>query len=145
MSESHLSEDHADAGSHDGRLTALFQQLVMQQASMAMMLLGKTAHPDTGKTFKDIEAARLFIDELEMLEAKTKGNLAKEEATFLKQTLMSLRMSFVEAVESPEASEPSRAAAPADKSTAPPDKAATEPSAPAAAEEERHKKFSKKY
>jgi hypothetical protein len=80
-----------------------------------------------------------------MLETKTKGNLAKDEAAFLKQTLMSLRLSFVEAVESPDLSEPSRPAAEANKPAAQPDKAAPASSAPAATEEEHHKKFSKKY
>src|SRR5215468_11761667 len=86
-------------GSREAMFSALFAQLVMQQANMAMMLLGKMAHPETGKVMKDIEAARLFIDQLEMLEVKTKGNLSKEESSLLKQSLMSLRMAFVEAAE----------------------------------------------
>ena len=72
----------------DEQMSALFGHLVMQQANMAMMLLGKVAHPETGKTIKDLEAARLFIDQLEMLDAKTKGNLSKEESGLLKQSLM---------------------------------------------------------
>src|SRR2546423_9515640 len=80
--------------------TALFAHLVMQQSNMAMMLLGKVAHPETGQIIKDLEAAKLFIDQLEMIEAKTKGNLSKDEANLLKQNLMSLRLAFVEAVES---------------------------------------------
>src|SRR5215468_6476802 len=82
-------------------VSALFAQLVMQQANMAMMLLGKVAHPETGGVLKDIEAARLFIDQLEMLEVKTQGNLSKEESSLLKQSLMNVRLAFVEAVESP--------------------------------------------
>src|SRR5213082_1698905 len=81
--------------------SALFAHLVMQQSNMAMMLMGKTPHPDTGKTMQDLESAKLFIDLLEMLEAKTKGNLTKEEQSLLKQTLLAVRMGFVEAVESP--------------------------------------------
>src|SRR5215471_9740693 len=79
---------------------ALFAQLVMQQANMAMMLLGHVAHPETGKVVKDVEAAKMFIDQLEMLEAKTKGNLTKEEEGLLKQSLMTLRLTFVDAVQS---------------------------------------------
>ena len=73
----------------------------MQQSSMAMMLLGKTAHPESGQVVRDLEAAKLFIDQLEMIEFKTKGNLSPEEAALLKQSLMSLRMAFVECVNSP--------------------------------------------
>jgi hypothetical protein len=84
---------------------ALFAQMVMQQSSMALMLMGKSPRPDTGQTVRDIEGARMFIDQLEMLEAKTRGNLSKEEELILKQTLMGLRMAFVEAVEKPVSSE----------------------------------------
>src|SRR5258706_4685787 len=87
-------------------MTALFAHLVMQQANMAMMLLGKVPHPETGQIIKDMEAAKLFIDQLEMLEAKTKGNLSKEEANLLKQNLMTLRLAYVEAVGSPPPAQP---------------------------------------
>src|SRR6266446_3753558 len=80
-------------------MSALFAHLIMQQSNMAMMLMGKVANPETGQVTKDMEAAKLFIDLLDMLEAKTKGNLSKEEAGLLKQTLMSLHLTFVEAIE----------------------------------------------
>jgi hypothetical protein len=121
--------------------SALFAQLVMQQSNMALMLLGKVPHPESGQAVKDLEAARLFIDQLEMLETKTKGNLTKEEAGLLKQSLMSLRLAFVEAVESPEPNKESKAAeAP---NAQPNQNAAASPSP--AAEDEHRKKFSKKY
>ena len=117
--------------------SVLFAQMVMQQSSMAMMLLGKTPHPESGQVVRDLEAARFFIDQLEMLEHKTKGNLTAEEAGLLKQSLMSLRMAFVESVDNP----------PSPPGTAP----AAEPAVPvakpetAAADETPAKKFSKKY
>src|SRR5438046_8752275 len=89
----------ADSPSRQEELSFLFAQLVLQQSNMAMMLMGKVAHPESGKVVQDVDAARLFIDQLEMLEAKTKGNLSKEEDHLLKQTLMSLRLNFVETVE----------------------------------------------
>src|SRR5271155_5108010 len=102
MSEPHASETPAAAPSAEDARAALFVQLIMQQANMAMLYLGKVAHPESGQTMKDLDAAKMFIDQLEVLEAKTKGNLEKGEAAFLKQSLMSLRLAFVEAVESPE-------------------------------------------
>ncbi len=125
--------------------SALFAQLILQQANMASMLLGKTPHPESGEVIKDLDAARLFIDQLEMLEVKTKGNLTKEEATLLKQSLMSLRLAYVEAVESPaeptgsNKAQPEMAKQSAEGGTAP----AAAQTAPA--EEESRKKFSKKY
>ncbi len=122
--------------------SALFANLVLQQANMAMMLMGKGPQPEGAGGVKDLEAARLFIDQLEMLEAKTKGNLTREETNLLKQTLMSLQLGFVDAVES--------AGKASDK--APPQPAAPEPkpetkTAPqgAPSDEDQRKKFSKKY
>jgi hypothetical protein len=145
-----MKDPHAPGASSDlsaeDRMSALFAQLVLQQANMATMLLGKVPHPETGQVYKDIEAARLFIDELEMLENKTKGNLTKEESGLLKQSLMSLRLAFVEAVESPE----TRPKPSEEKSTG----NVSQPSAPdtgastaasASSEDEHRKKFSKKY
>jgi hypothetical protein len=148
MNDPHVSEDSSAGGSPEEMRSALFAHMVMQQSSMAMMLLGKTPHPETGKVLHDLEAARLFIDQLEMLEFKTKGNLTQEEAALLKQSLMSLRMAFVEAVESPSSateSQPGHAPPPAG-STPPPGPSVTA-TAPAAtqAEDESRKKFSKKY
>jgi hypothetical protein len=110
----------------------------LQQSNMAMMLLGKVPHPQTGQTMQDIEAARMFIDQLEMIDARTKGNLSKDEDALLKHTLMTLRLSFVEAVESkdkqPARTEPQPAAP-----------AAPASDASSSSEEESKKKFSKKY
>lgn len=121
-------------------LSALFAQLVVQQSNMAMLLLGKVPHPQTGETIRDIEAARLFIDQLEMLEAKTKGNLSREEEQLLKQSLMSLRMAFVEAVQNPapESKKPEAA-------TPPPAEKKIEQGPEAPGDEESKKKFTKKY
>ncbi len=128
--------------SREEMMSALFANLVVQQSNMAMMLLGKVAHPETGKPVKDLEAARLFIDHLEMLEAKTKGNLNKDESALLKQSLMSLRLAFVEAVETPAESQ-QKPEEPRAQPTAETKAAGTEK--PATPEEEHHKKFSKKY
>jgi hypothetical protein len=148
MNDPHVSEDMPANGSPDEMRSALFAHMVMQQSSMAMMLLGKTAHPETGQIVRDLEAAKFFIDQLEMLEFKTKGNLNQEEAALLKQSLMSLRMAFVESVDSP----PPAAASPAKPGTPPAGAGPTgEPPKPAAAsatapdEDEHRKKFTKKY
>jgi len=83
MNDSHVSDNIPVNGSPEETMSALFAHMVMQQSSMAMMLLGKTAHPETGQVVCDLEAAKFFIDQLEMLEFKTKGNLNQEEAALL--------------------------------------------------------------
>src|SRR5438477_4403396 len=77
-------------------MSALFANLVIQNTNMALMFLGKVPHPQTGQPIKDLESAQMFIDQLEMLAYKTRGNLDNDEQQLLKQSLVSLRMSFVE-------------------------------------------------
>lgn len=128
----------------DYQNSVLFAQLIFQLSNTAMVLMGKVADPAAGKAAEDLDAAQLFIDQIEMLEAKTKGNLSTEEISLLKQTLMTLRMAFVEAVE---AVDKKGQKAPAPGATAAQPAQAQPSQAPGAlsAEEEHRKKFSKKY
>jgi len=151
MSEPQTKEDQVTGGASSSlEHEALFAQLVMQQANMALMFLGKGAQPESGESVKDPDAARLFIDQLEMIEVKTRGNLSKSESGLLKQTLMGLRLAFVEAVEAPKApseqapssSQPSAPASAATSSTSSGGAGAGTGSPPI---EEHPKKFSKKY
>jgi hypothetical protein len=139
MSETHPAETASASPRREDPHAVQFVQLVMQQANMAMLYLGKVAHPDTGQTVKNLDAAKMFIDQIEMLEVKTRGNLDKDEAAFLKQSLMNLHMAFVEAVEAPETKSESASSGPA------PAAEPAEGTPAAAAEEEHRKKFSKKY
>ena len=97
---------------------------------------------------KDIEGAQMFIGQLEMLEVKTSGNLSKEESALLKQSLMALRLAFVEAVNSnpPPSEAPAAGPGPAASSVpaTEPAAASSAPHAPAG-EEENRKKYTKKY
>jgi len=147
------SPDELGTPTRENILAALFANMVIQQTNMAMMLLGKVAHPETGQFITDIESAKMFIDQLEMIEAKTKGNLSKQEEGLLKQALSALHMTFVEAVDAPTggaSAVPEQAPAPAASATQAPasetPKAAAAPApAQAPVEEESRKKFSKKY
>jgi len=136
-----------EARSHATReetLSAQFAGLVIQQTNLALMLLGQSPHPETQKTMLDIEGAKMFIDQLEMLEVKTQGNLKADESKLLKQSLTALRLAFVQAIDSPSpsAAEPPKPAGPAER-TAP--SAAPDASSNSASEDEARKKFSKKY
>ena len=166
-----FAEDSLANASREEIMSALFANMVIQQTNMAMMMLGKVAHPETGQFFQDLEGAKMFIDQLEMIEAKTKGNLSRQEDGLLKQGLAALRMAFVESLENqsggaahglegrmgrPELEslqaepEPIRAPAAAAAASAPAAPVSEPKPAPAAAPtapvvEESRKKFSKKY
>ena len=138
-----MSEPESEKMGAEERMTALFAQMVLQQTNMALMLLGKIAHPQSGEVHKDVDAARMFIDQLEMLEAKTRGNLTKEESGLLKQSLMNLRLAFVEAIDT---NEPKREPLPAKPEAAEGSQSAESTSASTRSSEDEHrKKFSKKY
>jgi hypothetical protein len=152
MSDLLSSTPPHEVGDHASReevLAALFANMVVQQTNMALLFLGKVPHPETGERIQDVNAARMFIDQLEMLEAKTKGNLDKREEGLLKQSLMTLRMAFVEAVERGPAASPQQESAPATGKVAPAAGAEEQkPSTPAGApgeDAESRKKFTKKY
>lgn len=133
-------------------ISALFANMVIQQTNMAMMFLGLVPHPETGEQMQDLETAKMFIDQLEMIEAKTKGNLDKREEGLLQQSLTHLRMAFFEIVEGrgqAVPAEPSALAAEA-PALAPAPAAAPAPApdaepAPVPDDFDSRKKFSKKY
>lgn len=74
----------------------MFMHLVSMLAMSAIQQMGKLVDPSTGKAEINLEAAQATIDMLDMLEAKTRGNLDADETKLLKDTLMSLKMNYVE-------------------------------------------------
>jgi len=115
MSESQIPTPSAGGASRDDLMSARFAGLVLQQTNMALLLLGKVAHPESGETMVDMDSARMFIDQLEMLEFKTKGNLTADEEKLLSQSLTSLRLAFVEAADK----EPTKVGQPASAASSP--------------------------
>ncbi len=77
-------------------MSALFANMVIQNHNMAAMFLGRAPHPQTGEMVKDLDSAQMFVDQLEMIAYKTRGNLNAEEKQLLNQSLTQLRMAFVE-------------------------------------------------
>ena len=128
--------------SREDMMSALFAHVVIQNTNMALMFLGQVPHPESGERLHDLEAAKMFIDQLEMLEVKTKGNLTREEDKLLQQSLTHLRLTFVQAVENPPKAEPEKKA----ETAAAPQAAEEKPEAATTpGEEEPRKRFSKKF
>src|SRR3954467_4011769 len=79
-----------------GEMTQRFIEFVMMQAQNAALFLGQIPNPQSGEGAVNLELAKMFIDQLGMIQEKTRGNLSNEEATVLRNTLSNLQMAFVE-------------------------------------------------
>src|SRR5262245_62816052 len=111
-----------------GEMTQRFIEFVMMQAQNAALFLGQIPNPQTGTAEINLPVARMFIDQLAMIQEKTRGNLTTEESTVLRNALASLQMAFVEASQSGHSSEDAGASSPATSEAAP----GEQPDAPAA-------------
>jgi serine/threonine protein phosphatase PrpC len=58
--------------------------------------IGGVPHPETGKTYTDLESAMHTIEIIEMLEEKTEGNLDTEEQKLIESLLYDLRTAYVQ-------------------------------------------------
>jgi Domain of unknown function (DUF1844) len=146
-----------------GEMTQRFIEFVMMHAQNAALFLGQIPNPKTGEAEINLDLARMFIDQLEMVQEKTRGNLTNEETTVLRNALSNLQMVYVEVAgesgrarpepgrrgeDAPEAAvqpEPPRAAPsqPAEQSS--PGAEQSPPIASSEDETESRKKFTKSY
>ncbi|MEP6686053.1 MAG: DUF1844 domain-containing protein [Verrucomicrobiota bacterium] len=79
-----------------GELSQRFIEFVMMHAQNAALFLGQIPNPQTGEGEVNLELAKMFIDQLAMIQEKTRGNLTNEETTVLRNALSNLQMAFVE-------------------------------------------------
>ena len=136
-----------------GEMAQRFIEFVMMHAQNAALFLGQIPNPKTGQGEVNLELAKMFIDQLAMIQEKTRGNLTNDEMTVLKNTLSNLQMIYVEVSQQvggarpPDASttEQSTPQATPEGSTSA-EQPPVAPSAPAAEPEgESKKKFTKSY
>lgn len=73
-----------------------FEMLLNLIANQAAAMLGAYADPRTGQAVVDLEGAREFIDMLDALREKTRGNLADEEERTLTELIGSLKYTYME-------------------------------------------------
>ncbi|HEY2568877.1 MAG TPA: DUF1844 domain-containing protein [Candidatus Udaeobacter sp.] len=135
-----------------GELTQRFIEFVVMHAQNAALFLGQIPNPKTGEAEINLDLARMFIDQLAMIQEKTRGNLTNEEAKVLANALSNLQMAYVEAssqtgaqsassqTEAPEPAPAAGAAQPAQSKSEP-----SPPVTPSEPEAESRKKFTKSY
>lgn len=68
-----------------------FNDFVYLQAQNAGLFLGQLPNPTTGEKSVNLKAAATVLDSLEMLAAKTRGNLTQQEAELLEKALLNIR------------------------------------------------------
>jgi Domain of unknown function (DUF1844) len=136
-----------------GELSQRFIEFVMMHAQNAALFLGQIPNPKTGEGEVNLDLAKMFIDQLAMIQEKTRGNLTNEEITVLRNALSNLQMAYVEvaretskgvAQPASEAEQQAPTPKPAEQSAA----GTPEPSAPISSTEpetESKKKFTKSY
>jgi hypothetical protein len=131
-----------------GELSQRFIEFVMMHAQNAALFLGQIPNPKTGEGEVNLDLARMFIDQLAMIQEKTRGNLTNEESTVLRNALSNLQMAYVEVARETDTAGPP--GAPEGEPTTPSARMPTtaEPSAPISSTEpetESKKKFTKSY
>jgi hypothetical protein len=134
-----------------GEMTQRFIEFVVMHAQNAALFLGQIPNPRTGEPEVNLDLARMFIDQLAMIQEKTRGNLTSEETKVLSNALSNLQMAYVEVAREtprgaahPEAQEAAEPPQPTEQPSA----GTPEPSAPLSSTEseaESRKKFTKSY
>ena len=130
-----------------GEMTQRFIEFVMMHAQNAALFLGQIPNPKTGEAEINLDLARMFIDQLEMIQEKTRGNLTNEETTVLRNALSNLQMAYVEASGAAGPQRPAQPEAPQSVPSQPASGAPeqTPPVASSESETESRKKFTKSY
>ncbi|MFZ4483393.1 MAG: DUF1844 domain-containing protein [Chthoniobacterales bacterium] len=116
-----------------GEMTRRFIEFVLMQAQQIALLLGQIPGPDGKPMEPNLPVARIFIDQLEMIREKTRGNLTTEEANVLNKVLSDLQLAFVESGQ------------PAPAPATPQVEAAAPAEPPAESDDDGKKKFTKSY
>jgi hypothetical protein len=65
--------------------------IVTLLATQSMINLGEISDPITKEIHINLANAKLFIDLVEELEKKTRGNLSEDEKTFMRDVLQNLK------------------------------------------------------
>lgn len=97
----------------------LFMSLLFNFQAAALQQLGKMVSPVTGKTERDLGAAKQSIDLLETLERKTRGNLSHDEEKAIQEILTNLRLNYVDELKKGDSPDAAGAAAGSEESGAP--------------------------
>jgi hypothetical protein len=94
--------NEAQSGDSAEKQTTIFYGLILTLRSSALELIEA----------REIESARGMVDTIEMLESKTRGNLAPDEERMVRSVLTELRMAVIRAESAPPSAPSPEKAAP---------------------------------
>src|SRR3982751_66675 len=77
-----------------GEMTQIFIQFIMMQTQNTAHCLGQMPDPQSGRAYLNIPMARLLIDQLAVIQAKTSGNLTPEEEKIIGSALNDMEEAF---------------------------------------------------
>jgi hypothetical protein len=90
-----VAQQGSTPGGEDAAPPITFSSFVVGLATQALMFLGAVPDPRGGEVRKNPAEAAAIISVIEMLQAKTKGNLGEDEAKLVEEVLYELRMRYV--------------------------------------------------
>ena len=93
-------------------MTQIFVEFVMMQAQNAALFLGQIQNPQGGPSQVNIPLAKLFIDQLAVIRAKTAGNLTADEQRVIDSALEQMELAFVHVASRTEGYHPGESLAP---------------------------------
>lgn len=78
-------------------LARKFVQFVMIQAQNILYVLGRIPTPEGERLPPNLQAAKMMIDHLDLIQIKTQGNLTAQETKIINEALQQVQLAFVEA------------------------------------------------
>jgi len=78
-------------------LARKFVQFVMIQAQNILYVLGRIPTPEGERLPPNLQAAKMMIDHLDLIQIKTQGNLTAQEIKIINEALQQVQLAFVEA------------------------------------------------
>jgi len=78
-------------------LARKFVQFVMIQAQNILYVLGRIPTPEGERLPPNLQAAKMMIDHLDLIQIKTQGNLSAQETKIISEALQQVQLAFVEA------------------------------------------------
>ena len=78
-------------------LARKFVQFVMIQAQNILYVLGRIPTPEGERLPPNLQAAKMMIDHLDLIQIKTQGNLTAQETKIISEALQQVQLAFVEA------------------------------------------------